>query len=252
MNRLITQYGTITQNNIPVITCYPDRQTNLPLVLLNHGTTGNRHDTLDMAVMLASRGHFCVNIDAVLHGDRANGKMEEWLEPSVYKNNYLTMLLQMAKDMQAIVEFYDTDEHVDTSRVGMTGLSQGGYVTFMTLTKTDRITAAAPIIGSPDLEDKFGFSPDWSDIPQEVRDAVTANNPLHNFDMIYPSALLIQSSIEDDIVPVTGTRRLNEKLRPMYASCPEKYEYIEYPDIGHVVTREMKMHAVDWLTEMLS
>ena len=56
----------------------------------------------------------------------------------------------LAKDMQSIVEYYDNDRRVDTSRVDITGLSQGGYVSFTTLSKTDRITVAAPIVGSPD------------------------------------------------------------------------------------------------------
>ena len=64
------------------------------------------------------------------------------------------------------------------------------------------------------------------------------------------TALLIQNSAEDTVVPVGGVRRLDRKLRPLYDD-KGNYQYIEYFGIGHEVTPDMKRRAIDWLAEKL-
>ncbi|OJU14350.1 MAG: hypothetical protein BGN88_05565 [Clostridiales bacterium 43-6] len=251
MSKLILEYLTITDRDIPVITCYPEGGRNLPLVLINHGTTGSAEGMLWFETRLANEGFFCVNIDALWHGSRSDGKLFERLEPAVYKKNYLDMLLSMAKDMSAIIDFYEGNDLVNTQKVGMTGISQGGYVAFMTMTKDSRITAAAPMIGSPDLEDKYGNSPEWDELSDDVKAYVLEHSPLRNFEKMFPTALLVQASTEDTVVPIGGIRRLHEKLEPLYEACPEQYKFIEYPDIGHDCTREMQDEAVLWLSQKL-
>lgn len=251
MNNILAKFETITDREIPVITLCPEGAENLPLVLLNHGTTGSKYNMLEMGFRLVKDGFFCVCIDAYWHGDRSDGKLDEYLATPVYKKNYLDMLLHMAEDMSAIIDLYEQDSRVNTKKVGMTGISQGGYVAFMTMTKDPRITCAAPLIGSPDLEDKYGNSPDWDTIDKDVQDYVLQHSPLRNYEKMYPTALLVQSSIGDTIVPIGGTRRLDEKLKPLYKDCPENYQFIEYPGLGHDCPWEMQEKAIAWLNAKL-
>lgn len=251
MGKIILEYETITERKIPVITCYPEGEKNLPLVLINHGTTGSAEGQFFLAVRLAKAGCFCVSIDALWHGRRSDGKLMERLEPKVYKKNYLDMLLYMADDMSAIIDLYEKDDRANAVKVGMTGISQGGYVAFMTMTKDSRITAAAPMIGSPDLEDKYGNSPAWGEIEKDVQEYVMQHSPLRNYEKMFPTSLLIQSSIEDTIVPIGGTRRLDEKLKPLYERYPKNYQFIQYPGIGHETPIEMQDKAIDWLVKKL-
>ncbi len=251
MNRWILEETTVEPGGIPVIACYSEIDEARPLVLLNHGTTGCAYDMLPMAVKLAQAGHFCVCVDAVWHGRRSDGKLAERLEPAVYKKNYLNLLLTMAGDMTRLIDYYTGDARVNAAKVGITGISQGGYVAFMTMTKDPRIAAAAPLIGSPDLEDKYGNSPDWQSICQSTREEVIAHSPLRHFEKMHPTALFVQSGVEDTIVPVGGTRRLDERLRPLYREHPGDYRYIEYPGVAHAATREMQDEAIRWLTAKL-
>jgi len=251
MNQLQYEYETITDREIPVITCYPQGAEQLPLVLVNHGTNGCAEGILPFAKRIANEGFFCVCIDAYWHGKRSDGTLQEKLSPLVYKKNYLELLLHMADDMSAIINYYEKDARVNPKKVGMTGISQGGYVAFLTMTKDNRITAAAPIIGSPDLTDQYGNSPPWREIAPEVQKEVRFHNPLEQYEKMSATALLIQNCIEDKIVPITGVRRLDSVLKPLYKKNPDQYRLIEYPVLGHEVTDEMLENVVLWMSEKL-
>ena len=248
--RMILEYDVITQGKIPVILCYPQKAFKAPLVLLNHGTTGSAEGLLDMGVALARRGCFCVLIDAVWHGRRADSRLHTMLTTSLYKRYYLDMLLLMAADMTNIIDYYKENPAVDTARVGMTGISQGGYVAYMTMTKDARIKAAAPLVGSPDLEDQYGNSQEWEILDEETQKYVLEHSPLLHYEKMAGTALLIQNSAEDRVVPIGGVRRLDRKLRSLYED-KENYQYIEYFGIGHEATFEMKQRAINWLAEKL-
>ncbi|MGI6264665.1 MAG: alpha/beta hydrolase family protein [Acutalibacteraceae bacterium] len=241
----------LTDRGIPVIVAAPDGVTGAPLALVNHGTTGKAEDMQGMAERLAQNGCFAVSVDAVWHGRRRDPLLDEMLTGDNYKGLYLRMLLEMADDISALIDHYAADGRVDTSRVGITGTSQGGYVSFMTMVKEPRITVAAPMIGSPDLTDKYGQSPDWDTIPEDVQKRVLADNPLARFERMAHVKLLVQNGDADTIVPVTGVRRLNEKIAPLYADRPQDYGYIEYPGRGHETPDEMQERVIAWLTEKL-
>ncbi len=249
--QFIVSYELLTNREIPVITCCPENAEQCPIVFLNHGTTNNAESCMGMATKLASQGVFCVCIDALWHGRRSDGKLDEYLETPVYKKNYLHLLLTAADDISALLDFYENDPRVDTTHVGVTGISQGGYISFMSVTKEPRITVAAPIIGSPDLTDKYGNSPDFDTIEPDVQAAVKKHNPLNNYENIPPTALFIQCGDADDIVPVTGPRRLHEKLKPLYEKHPDDYCYVEYPGYGHYAAPEFQQRAVDFLLAKL-
>lgn len=242
---------TLTNRQIPVITCCPENAHNCPIVFLHHGTSNSAESCMGMATQLSSHGVFSVCVDALWHGRRSDGHLDEYLQPAVYKENYLHLLLTMADDMSALLDHFAQDPRTDISRVGITGISQGGYVSFMTITKDPRITVAAPIIGSPDLTDKYGNSLDFDTLAPAVQAAVKQHNPLYHFEKMYPTALFIQCGDEDDIVPVTGPRRLNEKIKDLYKSHPDDYRYVEYAGYGHYAAPEFQKSAVDFLLQKL-
>ena len=247
--KITVQRKNATEKNIPVIECCGERAAAAPLVLLNHGTTGHAWDMLDMAARLAGRGCFCVSVDAVWHGERRDEKLDIMLGTSLYKEYYLNMLLEMADDMSRLIDYYGGDPRADISRTGMTGISQGGYVAYMTMIRDDRIKAAAPLIGSPDLTDKYGCSLEWEETDPAVRERVCGEMPLAHCERMVKTALLVQNCNDDDVVPVSGVRRLNDRLRPLYGN-DGRYMYMEYKG-GHNCSREMIRRAEDWLADKL-
>lgn len=252
MSDIITERTVITSRGIPVITAQPSSPGPWPLALINHGTGGDAEGMKEMAVRLAENGCFALSIDGVWHGRRWDEQLDIMCHSDRYKELYLTMLLEMAADMTAIIDFYEADPRVDTHRVGITGTSQGGYIAFMTMTKEPRITAAAPMIGSPDLTDRYGKSAPWEEIDPATQARVLEHNPLAHYETMAHVKLLVQNGNADDCVPVTGVQRLDEKLKPLFASHPEDYRYIEYPGLGHATPDEMQERAIAWLTQALS
>ncbi|MDD4690203.1 MAG: prolyl oligopeptidase family serine peptidase [Eubacteriales bacterium] len=255
MPRIISEFLTATDRNIPVILTYHEHCSNAPMVLLNHGTGGDAVGMQRLALRLANKEVFCVSVDAYQQGsriiDRFNDLYFNENNSLEYKENYLRMLLHMAQDMSALIDYFTDDERADTSRVGMTGDSQGGYVAYMTMSKDARIKAAAPLIGSPDLRDKYGNSPEFHDLPQTLQQEINQHNPINNYTQISKTALLIQNGDADKIVPVSGVRKLNDKIKDLYKDRPDDYKYIEYPGMGHTTTHEMNMRAIEWLVEKL-
>jgi hypothetical protein len=63
--------------------------------------------------------------------------------------------------------------------------------------------------------------------------------------------LLVQNGAADEIVPVAGVRKLDERLRELYRALPGRYRYIEYPDLGHD-DKPMRQPAIEWLREHLA
>ena len=255
MKKITIEYDTLTDRKIPVILTYPNECKKAPIVLLNHGTGGDAEGMQRLAVRLADRGCFCISIDSYQQGRRKSDRFSELYcneeNGLEYKENYLKMLLYMAEDMTTLINYFKNDSRTDTGRVGMTGDSQGGYVAYMTMSKDDRIKAAAPLIGSPDLRDKYGNSPEFHDLPESLQAEINKHNPINNYKQIAKTALLIQNGTSDKIVPISGVRKLNEKIKALYADRPEDYKYIEYPGMGHTTTHEMNMLAVEWLVEKL-
>lgn len=252
MYNVIFSEEIITDRGIPVLIAAPEGVKNAPLALLNHGTGGDYNVMKEMAWRLAQNGCFAISVDAVWHGKRWDEKLDIMrADQAVYKGMYLEMLLLIAEDISAIIDYYTGDERVDTTRVGITGTSQGGYVSFMTMTKEPRITVAAPMIGSPDLTDKYGQSPDWETIDPATQKIVLEHSPLLHYEKMAHVKLLVQNGDSDTIVPVTGTRRLDEKLKPLYADRPDDYRYIEFAGRGHETPDEMQEGVIAWLTEKL-
>lgn len=251
MGKILFEYDFATEEDIPVIFCYPEGAQKLPLVFFNHGTGDTALNNLSSGIKLAQEGLFIVLMDARFHGRRRAVDFDEKFQEKNYKETYLNMLLGTCKDISSLIDLLESDPRIDASRIGTTGISQGGYVSFMSITLDKRIKAAAPMIGSPDLEDKYGNSPDFDSLDQKLKESVIKHSPLRNYQKMPPTALLIQNGVKDNIVPVGGTRRLNEKLEPLYKDMPEKYLYIEYPELEHTVPDVMMEQTIKWLSKQL-
>lgn len=98
--------------------CIPEK---LPLVLLSHGTGGNRISQMWLAVELAGNGYVVASVDHF--GNTLGNKIPQnfvkiWDRP-LDMSYILTKLLQTAK----------FNSVVDTTTIGMAGFSLGGYTT---------------------------------------------------------------------------------------------------------------------------
>jgi dipeptidyl aminopeptidase/acylaminoacyl peptidase len=252
---LLGQIMTKIIEQVPVTITY-SQNTNgrkMPLVFLNHGTGGDSSQVQYMAQILSENGCFCVSVDAFGQGSREYPGFERIFKSGnksvEYKRKYLEMLIETCADISKMIDYYEKDERIDTQNIGITGISQGGFISFMMITSDKRITAAAPLIGSPDLTGEWGFSPEFGELPKDLRNEIIKYSPLNNFEKMTPCALFIQNGVLDKVVPVSGVRMLNEKLIALYKDGG--YDYAEYPNIAHAATEYMQRRAADWLISHL-
>ena len=91
----------------------------LPAVVLTHGYLNNREHQLPNAVELARRGFVVLTIDREGHGN--------------YENENDTAAMMNTNGLYQAAKYVYNLPYVDTSKIGITGHSMGGYTTAMTL-----------------------------------------------------------------------------------------------------------------------
>jgi dienelactone hydrolase len=123
-----------------------------PVVIALHGTEGNKSDEISLLAELAQRGFIAVAIDTRFHGERTkagNGTVEyeqaivrAWREPGEHPFYYDTVW-----DVMRLIDYLQTRDDVDPSRIGLYGVSKGGIETYLTAAVDKRVAVAVPCIG---------------------------------------------------------------------------------------------------------
>jgi dienelactone hydrolase len=126
-----------------------------PVVIVLHGTGGNKEAMRGWLVDLAHRGIIGVAIDARYHGGRSVGA-----EKGVAYNAAITRAWRAGPDEpQEHPFYYDTcwdlwrliddlaaRKDIDPEKIGMLGISMGGIETWLTASVDDRVAVAIPAI----------------------------------------------------------------------------------------------------------
>lgn len=168
-------------------------------------------------------------------------------------------------DVQTLIDHYATDSRADVRRCGVTGLSMGGYASFLAFANIPQVQAAVPMIGVPsftrrwlDLLDECAFSnPDWATALDRVNEQTRQRtafaqeiDPIEKLKDAAPRALLIMNCDFDTDQPKAYAIDCYRELRVRYARHPEKLKLNIYP-AGHTVTPAMEQDAVKWFCQHL-
>ena len=259
----------------------------VPAVLCPHQTTqagknepaglaGNPQ--LHTALHLVKRGYVTLTYDAVCFGERhdpASGHYGDAI-PFYKKHPRWSLLGKMVWDMQRAIDYLETLDFVDQSRIASLGHSHGGYTTYISMALDDRIrfgvsncgfdtfridgntwrwakaTALLPLLGfyisNPRLSmDLYRAVPDSSviDVPFELHELLA---------LIAPRHLLLSASDEDFVFPNGGwsTRRAVAKLEPVYELLGERKDLSTfYFSGGHSFPPEASANAYEWLDRLM-
>ena len=259
----------------------------VPAVLCPHQTTqagknepaglaGNPQ--LHTALHLVKRGYVTLTYDAVCFGERhdpASGHYGDAI-PFYKKHPRWSLLGKMVWDMQRAIDYLETLDFVDQSRIASLGHSHGGYTTYISMALDDRIrfgvsncgfdtfridgntwrwakaTALLPLLGfyisNPRLSmDLYRAVPDSSviDVPFELHELLA---------LIAPRPLLLSASDEDFVFPNGGwsTRRAVAKLEPVYELLGERKDLSTfYFSGGHSFPPEASANAYEWLDRLM-
>jgi len=223
-----------------------------PLLLLSHGFTGDKDRIAESynAPALARRGWAVVCIDNRLHGERPGPRFDVAVIHEGKEIDLLTLrsaIKETADDIPALLDELLRDPRIDASRIAMSGMSMGGFVTFRAMSLDPRIGVAAPLIASPH----------WDDVPQgmDVRFLNTEESfayaaehqPASHPEKFAPCPLLVQIGAADPHYDAAKVRAFCEALAPAYREHPGRIAFRAFPGVAHDVTPEMRAAAIEWL-----
>ena len=128
-------------------------------------------------------------------------------------------------------KFLQSLPYVDPARIGITGWSQGGFVTLMALTAKDTPFAAG-IAGAPptqwDLYDT-AYTERYMSTPQDNKAGYAASDVISRLDNLKPGSLMLMHGMADDNVLLANSTRL--MLAMQNKGIP--FELMLYPGERH-------------------
>jgi dipeptidyl aminopeptidase/acylaminoacyl peptidase len=175
---------------------------------------------------LAQRGYLILEMD--YRGSTGYGR--EW-----HRGIYLDMAGPDLDDVIGGVEYLKSLKNVDTTRLGIWGVSYGGFMTAAALFKTpDVFKAGAAFSGVYDWENyNAGYTQQRLTTPAENPEAYRRSSPIY-FSGNLKNHLLIVHGIVDDNVLFQDAVQLSEKL--IHEGKP--FEEAFYPEENHGFTRD--------------
>ena len=256
-----------------------------PAAIVMHGTGGKKEDEWSLLRRLAQRGFVAAAIDGRQHGERRQeGGSREYnaaIARAYEGSGEHPLYYDTVWDIERLVDVLQARTEVDSTRIGLSGISKGGIETYLTAAADERITAAVPFIGVQDFQ--WGIEHEaWrgrigtfqSGFNMAARNAgVTNAGPefvrafydrvapgiYGEFDgprmleLIAPRALLMVNSDSDDHTPLTGVENCDKAAQAAYAKlgASEHFAVIIQKNTGHRVNSSSEAAMIDWFARWL-
>jgi len=200
----------------------PDAAPERGCVLVLHGLGASKDVHLKELDSLAGRGFLAVGVDSVGHGERRHPDFEGRFShdnPEFYKN-FLQAVLETAREVPPLLDALTRAGFVKADRVGILGISMGGFITYKAVTLEPRLGAAVAVVASPE----------W---PLELPGS--SHRQPERFDRV---RLLSQTAGRDTVVPSRYARAFHARLRERYGDYDARFAYAEYPESDHLLARD--------------
>ncbi|MBW2411699.1 MAG: alpha/beta fold hydrolase [Deltaproteobacteria bacterium] len=242
---------------IPILSGYSSDEGigSRPLVILSHAFQSSKEFWQDKMVSLARAGYYTVALDNRGHGERKGPDFKSQVLEKDGFNLYEVrrLIKETADDIPTLIDHFSSHQSVDAARIGMVGVSMGGFIAFRALVIDDRIGVAAPVIASPYFDEKPGDVPlvNRPEINRALDVYSQKFSPAYHPDQFYPRAILIQVGGQDKHLDAGRVRQFYESLKSKYHQKPEKLKFIQEENTGHQFTASMWRHATKWLEKNL-
>ena len=257
-----------------------------PVVIVLHGTGGNKESQLVLLKELAQRGFIGVAIDGRYHGERAQASKGAAAYVAAILNTYRTgkehpFLYDTVWDVMRLIDYLETRADVDPRRIGLMGFSKGGMETYLTAAVDPRVAVAIPCIGVQSfrwaLENNAwqsrvetfqaainsaakdeGVTEINAEFVRRFYDRVVPGI-FDQFDgpemlpLIAPRPLLIINGDSDARTPLPGLKECTERARQAYREkrAEDRFELLIQERTGHAVTPAARQAALTWFIKWL-
>jgi len=211
-----------------------------------------------------------------MHGERLDKRIQDaWgphendiYPPGTGLDTFFLMheiVLQMAQDLDVVIDYLGKESCADTSRLGVTGVSMGAFAAFYLAANKPQIGAAAPMIGIPAFSKRWQgvvletSSYDlWAEAMASVRDETARRtafmreiDPFEKLESFCPKPLLMISGDQDvDSLKIYSVE-LYRALKPLYAQHPDRLKFNIHDGVDHRITSAMLDEVCGWFEKYL-
>ena len=221
-----------------------EKDAKLPAILYvcghsNKGRDGNKTAYQDHGLWFASNGYVCLMVDTLQLGEIA-GKHHGTYNLGRFwwhSRGYTPAGVECWNGIRGI-DYLRSLAYVDREKIGVTGISGGGASTNWIIAADDRVKVAVPVSGVSDLECYV-----TDQVINGHCDCMFFHN-LYQWEwttalaLFAPKPLLFANSDSDNIFPMSGNKRIIERLRKCYALFDAKDKVDEHVSKGGHAYRE--------------
>ncbi len=246
---------TLRVGEIPTLLALPAGAHRCPIVFMVPGYGATKEVSLNLAYRLVGRGMACISFDPLHHGERYDPHLDRAFDPAlggifppetgldIYLN-FLRCIGQSSADIATLLAHFTGDARLDVSRSGVTGHSQGGYVSFLALADIPGLKAAVPMMGLPTFEQRWRdvldesawSNPEWGEAIAKVAAQaaekaafISEIDPAPRLPRLAPRPLLMMNGDLDTDQPKYYVLHWLRTLRPAYAEYPKRLKWNVYP-----------------------
>jgi dienelactone hydrolase len=279
--------GTIER--VPAMMIRPAPQGKYPVMIVLHGTGGNKEGVRTWLTDLASRGIMGVAIDARYHGERVKDVKgseayvaaiaKAWKDPKETMEH--PFYYDTVWDLWRLVDVLEKRDDVDPKRIGMMGISMGGIQTWLAASVDERVAVAMPLIGVQSFRwslknEKWQGRANtikaaheaaakdlgepavnakvckvlWNKVIPGILDRFDCPNMLPLF---AGRALYIANGTEDGNCPIEGAKIAIRSAEDAFAKADskDKLKVSIAEGVGHKVTDEQRKESLDFAEKWL-
>ena len=209
----------------------------LPGVVLVHGGGGKAFP--EWARMWAARGYAALAMDLRGNGpdekrlpDGGPDLADEWAFHRLKEGVKNAWSYHAVADVIRGISLLRERPEVDRNRIGITGISWGGYTTSIVMSLDDRLKAAVPVYGCGYLHENSAWTPILQKLPEDER-----RTWIENFD---PSSYLPRCKI-----PVLWMNGTNDFAYPL-DSYQKSYRAVSGPRTLCITVKMPHSHVGGW------
>lgn len=181
-------------------------------ILFFHGLGASKDVQRPDLESLASPGYLVVGVDSVGHGERRYPDFDSRLSKANadFTREFLTVVLETAREVPFLLDALEHAGFIKNGRIGIAGISQGGFITYTAVTLEPRLKVAVSVVGSPRWTLERPESPHLH---------------LEAFGRVF---LLSQNAAQDELVPSRDARDFHQRLGRVYPDHAARFVYAEY------------------------
>lgn len=235
-------------DDVPVITCVKTGVQQKPLLIFSHEFRSKKEFFLEEMKFFAGHDFFTIAVDNKHHGMRKEPPFAAMcMEDGKFNVLKIRKIINdSAYDIPKIIDYLINTENLDITRIGLYGISMGGYIAFKVLTMDDRVSFAALFISSPYWNDipPSDFFLNNETIRKDLEEYAATESPASAVEKIKTCKILLQNGAADTHFNINKVKNFVALLQN---GKNTNLDFFEYAGVKHEVTEEMKLKARSWI-----